>query len=62
MGVRDKAENSNSRTQALHESANRAQDTVNVELEPQLARAKADLTMVEEKTRVTKQAVEVISK
>lgn len=58
----EKAEASREVTQRLYEQALIAEDTVNNELEPQLKRVQGNIKDVEGKTRVTKDAVEAITK
>ena len=58
----EKAISSREMTQRLYEQSLTAEDTVNNELEPQLKRVKGNIEDVEGKTRVTKDAVEAITK
>lgn len=61
-GVSDKATQSKDTTQSLYEASLVAAETVRTELEPELASAKNDVEQVSQKTKVTKQAVEAITK
>ena len=60
--MRDKASNSADRTNELYEQAQQAQQVIERELEPELRRAQGNVEDVEQKTVITKQAVETISK
>ena len=61
-GVSDKATQSEARTRSLYDEAVAASDTLRTDLDPRIESAKNDVKQVEAKTKVTKQAVEAITR
>ena len=60
--MREKADAARQRTQTLYEIADGANNVVTNELQPKLAKSKDNIKQVDKKTRITKDAVETLTK